>query len=403
MDSNGKVLASNDDDSTTAGSRDSLIITRLPADGTYYAMVKAWDHPGVGDGDHYYTLRLRKGDLTKPQVSFLLPNSNLIPTQTFPITAQATDVHSAIQKVDFYYRDGNSINAAWQLIGTDTDGTDSAGWAMNFNPTLITNVNNSMLYIQATDTNNNQRGALLVIEDFGSGLPLSILNPLSPNQYTTLINLTWWANNPINGIKSFDIQMKKSPNTYWEDLVKDLPGTLRQYTYFGQMNTSYQFSIIAKDYNNQIEPLSDQDKGETAVFIQTCSADSFESSGDNQIGSAKYLAEGTYQAHNFCPVDDVDWIKFDAQAGIRYMVLAIADGSTSAINMQLYKDGGVISGAAASSAAYGVSSAVFWDATANETIYVRLQPTDSRLAGNDVKYRIWVGESNEIFLPLTTR
>jgi len=53
-DSNGVELTSNDDYDGT----DSHIEYTLPADGTYYLMVRAFGHPNAGGPDHFYTLAL---------------------------------------------------------------------------------------------------------------------------------------------------------------------------------------------------------------------------------------------------------------------------------------------------------------------------------------------------------
>ncbi|MAT44221.1 MAG: hypothetical protein CL609_17970 [Anaerolineaceae bacterium] len=395
FDSKGRVLASNDDEVYSVY-RDSKITHTLPDAGTYYAMVKAWDHPNVGDGEYYYTLRLYKGDLTPPQVSFLVPLNSLIPSITFPVQVNASDGQNIIQRVDFYYRDGDAINSNWNLISSDTVGSD--GWTANFNPALLTTVKNSMLFVEAFDLNNNHAGVLMVIDGFGTGEPQSQLNPLNGEQKTTLLNLTWWANNPISGIKAFDIQVQENGGA-WQDLVSGLSGALRRYIYFGNMGNSYNFRIRAIDYNDQTEAYPDNP--EVSVKVNSCSSDSFES--DNELANAVYLPLKTYQSHNFCQTNDVDWIKFDVEAGKKYMILAVADGSTAAVAIQLYTDDGIKSAADITPLDYGMSSTLFWTAEVNETIYARLQPPDSRLAGDDVKYRIWVGEPSQTFLPLTTR
>jgi len=53
-DSNGVERASNDDH----GNLDPYLAYTLPADGTYYLMVQASDHPNKGGPDHFYTLSL---------------------------------------------------------------------------------------------------------------------------------------------------------------------------------------------------------------------------------------------------------------------------------------------------------------------------------------------------------
>ncbi len=396
MDANGNILASNDDENYAEGQRDSFIAYKLPAQGTYYAMIKSWEHPGVGGEDYYYALRLSRGDLTPPKVSFLVPYSSLIPSVSFPIQADAVDYQSDVSRVDFYYRDGNTFSASWKLIGSDSNGAD--GWSVYFNPAVLTQVKNSMFYIEAYDVFNNQSGALLVVDGFGEGgNPVSALTPFNGTLSTTLVNLTWWAN---DSVASFDIQSQVN-GADWQNLVSGIPGGTRQYVYFGSMGNSYNFRIRAVDFSGVVEDYPANP--EVLVTINNCTPDSFEASNEDTLANAVNLPLNTNQTHNFCQTTDVDWVKFNAVAGEKYMIAATAQGSTTAVNIDLYTMSGTRLTASAQPTAYGKSTALVWQAQVTETVYVQLQPPDNRLAGDAVVYRVWVGEPQQVFLPVIGR
>lgn len=395
FDANGNVLASNDDESYPTF-RDSKIYFKLPATGTYYAMIKSWEHPGVGGEDYYYALRINRNDLVPPEVSFLVPYNGYIPSVSFPIQVNAVDYQSDVRRVDYYYRDGNRETSTWKLIGSDQDGND--GWSVYFNPANLTQVKNSMFYVEAYDAFNNFNGAMVVLEGFGvGGNPQSQLYSFTGNLSSTLVNLNWSAS---DNIASFDLQTQINGSN-WENLASGIPGYMRQYIYFGNMGSSYNFRIRAVDFSGIVEeyPLNP----EVSVTINNCSPDSFEVLNDGSIANAVNLPFETPQIHNFCQTGDVDWVKFNAEAGKKYMIVATAAGSTTAVNIQVYTDGGTKASASFQPSAYGKSSALIWEANVNETLYVRLAPPDTRLAGDAVVYQLWVGEPDEVFLPAIRR
>lgn len=397
LDANGNVLASNDDE-IYSQDRDSLIEYRLPAEGTYYALVKAWQHPDAGSAEHYYSLRLRKGDIIPPEISFLYPSSSLIPNGTFPIQASAVDLQSDMKRVDFYYRDGDILNASWQLIGTDTNGTD--GWSVDFDAQQITNIVNSALYMEAYDVFNNHSGVMMVVDGYGEGDPQSQL--LGPNGtiQSTLVNLFWSANEPVTGISHFDIQVQENGGA-WQTLVNGLSGYLRQFAYFGAAGSAYKFRMQAVDFSGSEEGFPAA--AELSVSLQGCSEDAFEASNEDTLNNAVNFTLSTHQSHNFCGTGDQDWVKFDAVAGTEYMILAAAQGDTTAVNMNVYTNNGSTKHSTYSTTLYGNNSILFWTAPSTETVYLQLLPPDERLAGNDVAYKLWVGEPNRVFLPVIDR
>lgn len=58
LDSTGRnVIMENDDEIPASDMKDSRMTYLIQRDGTYYIKVRAWDHPGAGGPQHYYTLK----------------------------------------------------------------------------------------------------------------------------------------------------------------------------------------------------------------------------------------------------------------------------------------------------------------------------------------------------------
>ena len=290
------------------------------------------------------------------------------------------------------------MNDDWQLIGKDSDGTD--GWSVNFDPAQLADIENSFLYIEAYDGFNNNGGVMMMIEGYGEGDPQSQL--LGPNGtiQSTLVNLFWSANEPVTGISHFDIQVQENNDGVWKTLVNGLSGYLRQFAYFGAAGSAYKFRMQAVDFNGKEEGFAD---AEISVNLVGCSEDAFEASNEDTLNNAINLPLSTHQSHNFCGTGDQDWVKFDAVAGIEYMILAAAQGDTTAVNMNVYTNNGSTKHSTYSTTLYGNNSILFWTAPTTETVYLQLLPPDERLAGNDVAYKLWVGEPNRVFLPVIDR
>ena len=48
------------------------------------------------------------------------------------------------------------------------------------------------------------------------------------------------------------------------------------------------------------------------------------------------LAAGATQNHNFCPVNDVDWVKINLVSGKEYLYMVSSKGGEAGMKVQLY-------------------------------------------------------------------
>jgi hypothetical protein len=389
-------LAENDDVEYSV-QRDSVIYFTAPKNDTYYAMVKAWNHPKVGDSSYFYTLKIFNGDLTPPQLSFITPSSTYLPANDFPVSVNATDAGVGMQKVDFFWHNADLLNGTWISLGSDTDGSN--GWTANFNPANYPPVEGGMLYAHAYDKNNNQKGKLLIAQGYDSGVPTSQLNPLPASSETTLISLSWSGSDPQGLLKSFDLQVQINGGT-WQNLQSDIPASQTSMFYLGETGKTYGFRIRAVDQNNNIEAYTTTAEATTA--IQACSADGFEPS-DNASSTSSALAVSTTQNHNFCPQNDVDWVKMDVLAGTKYMFAAASKGGGASMNLKLYASNRTTLLVEKLATNFNQSNTILYTPTVSQTVYLQITPFDNRLAGNAVQYSIWFGEGSTFYFPIIRR
>jgi hypothetical protein len=396
FDSQGKLLLENDDEVYTV-QRDSKIFFSPLTSGTYYAMVKAWDHPRAGSSSHFYTLKVSSGDLTSPTLSFITPGSTAIPSTLFPVQVSAADNGSGVKRVDFYWRSSDILNGVWELLGSDTNGAD--GWSANFNPSGRSLVTNSFLVAQAFDNSNNQRTVMKIVSGFDQTTPTSQLNPLPSSQGTTLITLSWTGSDPDGLVASYDLQVKVGSGS-WTDLLLAIPASQTSASFFGETGKTYGFRLRAKDLSNNVEAYPNS--AEATTTILTCTGDSFESA-DNSSSSAVLLPAGSSQNHNFCPTADVDWIKVNLVAGKEYMYMLGSRGGGAAMNVKLYASNGSTLLKEAAASGFGQSVVFKYKPTQTQVGYLKITPLDNRLAGNAVQYSVWYGVGYQFLFPLFFR
>ena len=395
-DSQGNLLAENDDVEYSV-QRDSLILFSAPKNDNYYAMVKAWNHPKVGDSTYFYTLKIFDGDLTAPEITFISPSDAYLPSTEFSLSVNAFDAGIGMQKVDFFWHSPDILNGTWISLGSDSDGSD--GWTAPFNPVGYTPVEGSLLYAHAYDNNNNQRGKLLIIQGYDLGTPTSQLNPLPPTSATTLIKLSWSGSDPQGLLKSYDLQVQVNNGT-WQDLTTDIPATQTSMDFLGQTGTTYGFRLRAVDASNNREDYPSTAEAITAV--QTCSTDNYESD-DNLSSKAANLPLSVSQNHNFCPANDVDWVKMDVTAGTRYMIVAASKGGGASMNLRLYAANQTTLLVEKLATAFSQSNTILYNPTVSQTLYLQITPFDNRLAGDDVKYTTLYAVEIPFYLPIINR
>jgi hypothetical protein len=161
MDGDGRSVLVENDDLQPGVQQDSRLAFRLPASGTYYLKVKAWDHPGAGGADYDYQVSLaRVTDTTPPAVSLTIPASGMeLAAGPIQLTLQATDSGSGVSRVDFYRHSEDWLAGAWTLLGTDFDSSD--GWSLAYDPAAYPDGQRSSFYVRAYDWAGNSAGTVV--------------------------------------------------------------------------------------------------------------------------------------------------------------------------------------------------------------------------------------------------
>lgn len=396
-DSLGRLILENDDEEYSIR-RDSKIPFTPQEAGTYYLMVKAWDHPRAGSSSHFYTLKVTGSDLIPPTVQFDTPRNTFIPAVPFTLRANASDVGNGVKQVDFYWRNADIRNSSWILLGTDSNGSD--GWSAPFDPVANAPVLNGFLVSQATDFNNNQHTNMRIISGFDTNTPTSQLLPMPTTSDTTLLTLRWTGSDPDGAVDHYDLQYQVNGGA-WADLQTNIPGSQTNRTFFADLGKAYGFRLRAVDNNNNME--SYPATAERTVAVSSCNADSFESADNSASGASSLSKDSGLQNHNFCGVNDNDWVKMNVEAGNEYLYMLPVVGTTTALKAQLYASNQTSLLKEVTSVGYGSGVTFKYTAATTQTVYLKVTPLDSRLAGNDVKYTVWYGKGYEYHFPLIFR
>lgn len=397
LDSNGGLITENDD-IVPVEVRDSALGVTLPYTGTYYLKVKPWDHPEAGGQTYFYTLRLQS-DTTPPAMSIAYPINTWIPGAVFDVTALASDAGSGIAQVDFYWHNPDWLNGAWELLGSDTDGSD--GWSLSYDLSAKGNLTNSGIYVEAHDRADNSWGALMLGLQYDIDKPVSQLNPVATELHTTAMLLTWSASDSGSGLSALNLQMHV-PGTDWQDWLPNPILTTSERWFIGQFGQTYEFRMRAVDRAGNQEDFPANPEA-TTYIESACAADEFEQNGaDNTLAGAVPLPSSTYQEHNLCGVNDEDWVSFPAQDGVELLISAGSLGGWAAVKLGVYNSAGEQL-ASADAHALGGSTGMTWIPTESGTYYLRVTPLVDGLAGTDVRYSLWCGPPIHLYFPQIDR
>ena len=154
------------------------------------------------------------------------------------------------------------------------------------------------------------------------------------------------------------------------------------------------------DQNNNIEAYTTT--AEATTNILACSADSYETA-DNSSTTPSILLASSLQTHNFCPSNDVDWVKMDVAAGTKYMFMASSKGGGASMNLRLYRSDRTTLISEKLATNFNQSNVILYTPTVSQTVYLQITPFDIKLAGNAVQYTVWFGEGTSFYLPIIHR
>ncbi|MCB9135611.1 MAG: pre-peptidase C-terminal domain-containing protein [Anaerolineales bacterium] len=409
------VVAENDDE-VPFTLTDSLLNLTLPWDGTYFLKLRAWDHPGAGGTNHFYTMTLSL-DPDAPTLSNLSPVGS--PSTNFfvqadtviPVTVSASDVGTGIERVDFYFHAGDWANGSWTLLGTDTDGTD--GWSLpgGWDTTPLADQLGMALVARAVD----RAGNISMLAAWNLALdrvpPQTTVVALPPVLDTSAMLIEWSSTDNIAPIREFDIQWQIN-NGAWTDYQMNVISATRQMWVIGELGTLYGFRVRAVDEAGNLEPYNNG-TNLTTTFLEPCDEpDEWEGEmGDNAAGTASVYASS--QTHNFCNLADEDWAQVTLEVGKPYFITTSPIDPSAAVVIEIYAEDGTTlleqvypqdpnGQPATGTASFGLSTLMIYQPSASGTYYLRLYHPMSEVVGAAVRYTLVVN-SYQLFVPVIFR
>jgi len=396
LDQRGTMILENDD-ITPNVDRDSQIGAVLPYSGSYYLVVKAWDHPRAGGGDFTYTLRLEE-EGTPPRINLIFPSGSWISNRPFLIQTEINDYGNGIQQVDFYYRPPDAINIPWIKLGSDMDGTN--GWNWEVDPGQLGGMVGGSIYVEVLSPTNLTWGDMRLDLKVDGINPSSTLHAVHSGGNSTAMRLNWTASDDQSGVRFMEVEYSLNGGN-WQLWSVQPPGTVNNAWFLGETGNSYRFRLRAVDLaGNQ------QDWGSASSSLTinaSCPAQDLLETANNLPAGATPLNFETYSNQRFCPQADVDWVKFQAEGGKQYMLLAASDGGGAAATLRVYSDVAGNALVEKTPANLGQSTVLMWTAPLTGTYHLRATPKESGLFGGDVRYRLWYGEPRFVYLPTIHR
>ena len=402
----GTTVLVESDDEVANTVKDSLIYYILPADGTYYLRVQAWNHPMAGGTSNFYTLRMYN-DVTPPSATIAYPTSGtLVPNGIFNITVTGSDGSgSGIGHVLFYWHGHNWETGTWSKIGEDWNGSD--GWRVTFDPTAQGTGSLGAIYAQVFDQSGNYTGTSswgLKTDPTQAAppVPSSAIIPFATaasNLNTVLVQ--WNANDVGSGIASYEFQTQENGGTWQSWVPEGVSPASRSAWFIGNLGSSYGFRMRVVSSTGTKEDWTAA--AETTIKLTGCTTGVDVSENDNNMASAKEnIVEGDHNVHSFCGQNDVDWIKFTAVSGELYFINALPGNKAEAAVITLYDSVGNAL-AEIFPAQLGAPTTLRWLAPANGTFYVKARNYNPLIAGDGATYQMWVNQGVRTYVPMITQ
>ncbi len=392
LDKNGSLIVENDD-RVRYTEQDPLLGAVLPYTGTYYLKVKAWDYPGSGGPDYFYTLRLMD-DNTHPSVSISGANQGWVANQPFKVDVTASD-DQGVARVDFYWHSSDWVSGTWQYLAEDSDPSD--GWGITVDPSGLSGLTGGGLYVQASDFAGNTWGDMRLNLAVDGIKPASQLNTLPSTTASTAVHLTWSASDAQSGLDHIDIQYQLD-NGSWQTWSSQSGGANGAW-FLGQAGHKYGFRIRAVDKAGNAEDYPASAEASTTL-ASSCSAGANEPANNDQ-GGAVAMTAGKPLSGVFCPAADVDWARVTLEGGKTYTVALYSIGGGAAGRVQIYDSTNTL---VADKTATGVGNAVTISLTPSAATSYTLKVTPlSGLYGSGVTYTLIAFVPKYLYLPVVGR
>ncbi len=358
----------------------------LPRTGTYYAKVRAADHPGAGGEGFAYTLT-KEVDITPPSVNFLCPTGTAIPGTAFTLSAQAVD-NSGVQSVSLYAHSG-TWPSDWQLLGVDANPAD--GWSWQVDPAALGGLADGGLALRALDAAGNSGADWRVNLSLGLLPPAAVLEPLASPYPGTMVSLNWGLTDICKQVDHFDLQYRSGAAGAWQTLDSSLPLPVRQAWFMGAFGQSYAFRLRTVDLAGNASTYAS-----TSTVIETaCTPDDYEDGDDQPAGARPLDADGL--TANLCAAGDADYYQVNGVPGQTLLALAQSVSGGAAVTLELWQAGDLL--AASASSGPGAAASIRWQAQNAEPYLVRVTPL-AGVAGSQVVYRVMAFVPVDVFLPV---
>ena len=372
----------------------SFRMTAPLSEGTYESQ---WQMEAAGNFiGPQATLRVVVDD-TPPDVAIQSPTAGAYLNDTVTVQATLQDTNG-IDQVQFFVGYDAGSGWLWQNLGWDLDGSD--GWSRPWDVTGVPDQAGVAFYAYAWDRAGNGAGTAVWDVILDRTPPTTALQPLAATQDSTAFIVWWEGSDAVAGIDHYDLQ-KQQDGGAWENWHQGVGSQYAGAWFIGEMGHRYGFQIRGVDRAGNTETYPDSTEAETT--INNCSSDSYEA--DNDPGQATEIAPEQSQSHNFCGVDDQDWVMFWSRAGQRYVLQTSNLGWTSDTVLTLYDADGTTVLAENDDIATpdNLASRVEWIAQQDGWLYSRVRHFNSRIAGNAVTYTLWLYEGYQLCLPLTLK
>ncbi|MBC7228220.1 MAG: phosphodiester glycosidase family protein [Thermoflexales bacterium] len=337
-------------------------------------------------------------DGTPPTIGIQSPVQGAF-INTNNVTVQATPQDAnGIDQVQFFVGYDNGSGWAWYNLGWDLDGSD--GWSRTWDAAGVPDQRGVAFYAYAWDRAGNGAGTAVWDVTLDRTPPTTSIRPLAATQDSTAFIVWWDASDNAAGIDHLDLQVRQDGGA-WQDWHLGVGGQYVGAWFVGEMGHRYGFRMRGVDRAGNAEAYPGSAEAETTINF--CSGDAYEA--DNGPGQARAIAPGQSQNHNFCGMNDEDWVKFQARAGQRYVLETGNLGFASDTVLTLYDADGTTVLAENDDIAYpdNLASRVAWVARRDGWLYARVRHWDGRVAGNAVTYTLRLEEGYRLYLPLVLR
>jgi len=375
----------------------------LPRTETYYLKLRQWAHPAGGGEDYTYTITLLKDNADPAALLDYPPSHTFLSNQAISLTATISDTGSGVAYAEFLWHSADWENEGWTLLAKDTKAVD--GWNASFDPTAYAEQAGAAFYLNVYDWAGNFVGQGAWEIGIDRTPPTSTLQPLSPTQTSTAFLLEWAGSDNISGLDYYDIQYQRNGGL-WQDHTPDPSGVQTQTWFIADAGYSYGFRIRGVDFAGNLE--SFPSSAETTTTIPSaatlCSVPDSWEDDNTWTNAATITVNGASQIHNFCNpaspnyLNDEDWLTFPVQAGQSYNIEVVPQTEDTAVILELYAADGTTLLTSDTPLAFGENSSIFWMATENDVVNVRMYHLDGRIIGNGVTYQASVKSGFKLFM-----